>query len=58
MERVETDVKDRVGDYEFTIVEGEPESDHETRWAQRSEKWAAWLMAQWKRHQRELAERN
>lgn len=56
MERIETDVKDRVGGYEFTIVEGEPERDHETRWAQRSEKWAAWLMMRWAlQHEKEAA---
>ena len=49
---------ERVGKYEMRIRFGERTAESDARWQRRADVLAAWLMEQWKRYQRELAERN
>ena len=48
----------RVGKYEMQVRFGERTPESDARWERRADVLAAWLMERWKRHQRELAERN
>ncbi|HPD31092.1 MAG TPA: hypothetical protein PLL20_13940 [Phycisphaerae bacterium] len=52
------DATDRVGDFEMRVVTGERTSESEERWSRRSEMIATWLLDEWKRQQREIAQRN
>jgi len=49
---------ERVGKYDMRIRFGERTAESDARWQRRADVLAAWLMEQWKRHQREMAERN
>jgi len=51
-------VSDRVGRFDMCIRFGQRTAESDTRWARRSEVLAAWLLDEWKRRQREIAERN
>ena len=52
------DVTERVGQFDMRIRFGERTVESDARWERRADVIAAWLMEGWKRHQRELAERN
>ena len=52
------DVTERVGKFEMRVRFGERTAESDARWERRADVLAAWLMERWKRHQRELAERN
>jgi len=52
------DATERVGEFEMRVVAGKRTAESEQRWSRRSEMIAAWLLDDWKRQQREIAERN
>lgn len=52
------DATERVGKYDMQVRFGERTPESDVRWERRADVLAAWLMERWKRHQRELAERN
>jgi hypothetical protein len=52
------DAMERVGRIDMRIGLGERTRESDERWARRSEALAAWLLDEWKRRQREIAERN
>lgn len=52
------DATERVGDFEMRVVASERTAESEERWSKRSRMIAAWLLNEWKRQQREIAERN
>ena len=52
------DTTDRVGQYEMRLRFGERTDESDARWHRRSDVLASWLFEQWKRQQRERAERN
>jgi len=52
------DATERVGKYDMQVRFGERTPESDARWERRADVLAAWLMERWKRHQRELAERN
>ena len=54
----ECDATDRVGKFDMRIRFGDRAPESDARWQRRSDVLAAWLLEQWKRYQRELAERN
>lgn len=49
---------DRVGQYEMRIRFGERNAESDARWQRRSDVLASWLLSEWKRQQRQNAERN
>jgi hypothetical protein len=51
-------VKERVGQYEMRIRIGERNAESDARWQRRSDVLASWLLNEWKRQQRQNAERN
>lgn len=52
------DATERVGKYDMQVRFGERTPESDARGERRADVLAAWLMERWKRHQRELAERN
>lgn len=58
MERTRQDTMERVGRFEMQVRCGEDTAALQERWRRRSDLLAAWLLEQWQRRQRELAERN
>jgi hypothetical protein len=52
------DAMERVGRIDMRIGFSERTRESDERWARRSEALAAWLLDEWKRRQREIAERN
>jgi hypothetical protein len=46
-------VIERVGGYELEVVFAEETPETRERWARRSEAIAAWMLAEWKRQNRE-----
>ena len=52
------DVTERVGKFEMRVRFGERTAESDARWHRRSDVLAAWLLDEWKRRQREIAERN
>ena len=52
------DATERVGQFDMRIRFGDRTTDSDTRWRRRSDVLAAWLLDEWKRQQREIAERN
>jgi len=52
------DITERVGKYEMQVRFGDRTPESEARWQRRADVLATWLLEQWKRQQRELAERN
>ena len=52
------EVTERVGQFDMHIRFGERTAGSAERWQKRSEVLAAWLLDEWTRRQREIAERN
>jgi len=52
------DATARIGKFEFTVERAEYNPATQRRWDRRAEALTAWLLAEWRREQRELAERN
>ena len=52
------DVTERVGKFDMQLRFGERIVESDARWQRRTDVLAAWLLDEWKRHQRQLAERN
>jgi len=54
----DNDVTHRVGQFDMRVQFGDHTPESEARWQRRSDVLAAWLLDEWKRREREIAERN
>lgn len=52
------DVTERVGKIDMRVRFGERSAESDAGWHRRGDALAAWLLDEWKRQQREIAERN
>ena len=52
------DLTERVGKFDMRIRFADRTAESDARWQRRSDVLAAWLLDEWRRRQREIAERN